>query len=244
MNAPTIEFCEGIHMNQSITKYVNEFGNTFSALFFSYLAISLFFRPDSRKYARMMSTIVLTFCVGIGSALFHATGSRFYQYFDEIPMILMLSEVISKVQEENYLQKTYSLKTYKTLTFLNEYIKLSAITTNCLSDNFNIFKNLYMFLIFLTSLNIYIAVNKKYRRFVSYTIFEGFIGYFFWILDYNFCNKYTGFINFHFWWHIFMGIVAHNMIELFVVISYTRRKLPIIIDSKNGMINTKILPKS
>ena len=123
MNNPTIEFCEGKYMNQFITKYINEFGNTFSALFFSYIAFSFLIKSDSRKYARMIPTIFLTFFVGIGSALFHATGSRFYQYFDEIPMILMLSEIISKVQEENYLQKYFNLKTYKILTLLKYFCK-------------------------------------------------------------------------------------------------------------------------
>ena len=241
MVEPTIKFCEGIQMNQYVTKYINEFGNTISALFFSFIAFSFFFNSDSKKYIKMYPTIILTFFVGIGSALFHATGSRFYQYFDEIPMILLLCEVISKIQEEIYLKKNYNIWLYKIIIFFNEIIKLSAITSNFLSNNFEIFKSLYMFLIFSTSISILIAIDKKYNDLVFFTIFEGFMGYFCWLIDYNFCNIQTGIINFHFWWHIFMGMVTSNMIELSIIIINTRLINQIIIKQKHGFIKTTIL---
>jgi hypothetical protein len=222
-DVPNIKFCEGIFQKNIVSNNVDEFGNFLSSILFCFFSLIHWHRLE-KGFLRLSVPIAVNFIVGIGSVLFHAHGSRLFQFTDEIPMILTISYGIGIYHEELYYQKKFNKITYNIFQGLLAALQVSTIIANIYSKYFFVFEICFMTFCIWICVLLLVACEKR-RNYAVYTILTGFFGYFFWQLDQKLCNPITVWMYFHAIWHICICITISNIIEIYKIIVCERIKI-------------------
>ncbi|EFC50609.1 predicted protein [Naegleria gruberi] len=233
----TVDFCEA---NFQHTSFIAEPANTISSLVYCLISIShLYFTfkycygKKNRFYWRFVLSSVCSMILGLGSALLHCTLTRFFQYFDEIPMVVAVMLGIHMFLLRNKEDDEclwYNILVSSVLTFVTVGHSISTIWV---SDSYSIFVYVFAALLnistLLEALHVYRgnnleiwfkkvlphasqekidACSRNVRRvYLIYFVFF-LVAFILWAIEFYFCpNVY--FLYLHVFWHIMTAIAAN-----------------------------------
>lgn len=229
---PTISFCENIYHHGFYLKFIAEFWNTISSLFFCFISI---YHLKHNTFKTLIPILTMTFFVGLGSILFHSVPNRFFQFTDEIPMILLITQSIYLINEELQIKYyNYNYNLYKFVTLGIDLLRLSVILSNIYEKHFYLFEILYIVMIFVFVGMLYLLCFKNKKE-ISFTVSIGLFGYGFWLIDQHLCLKFFSWISLHSLWHFAMGFVIFNFVQFINIYQIEKGGKRVIITRKGPL---------
>ena len=171
------------------SEYIAEFWNSFSSLFFCFVALYGIYQQRSKKISNTPWYIL--FFIGLGSFWFHMTLSFAGQFTDEFGIIWLV---------------TYCIKE---LYNLNSILFLIILSVLSLISWYLPYASPFIFMIcgILLVLSTYKSIKDDNSRILwNYCIKMGLFSVFLWVFD------FVCLINTHTYWHIFVGISSYLMI--------------------------------
>ena len=229
---PTISFCENIHHHGFYLNFIAEFWNAISSFFFCFVS---FYHLKNNKFHQLTPILTMAFYVGLGSFLFHAIPQRFFQFTDEIPMVLLITQAIYLINDELHLKHfNYTDNLYKFIVLLIDLLRLSVILSNIYEVYFYLFEILYITMIFIYVGMMYF-LSWNHKKEISFTVSVGLFGYGFWLIDQHLCLKFFSWISLHSFWHFAMGCVIFNFVQFVKIYKIENSGRRIIINRKGPL---------
>ena len=186
----------------NVTNYISEFWNSITNIFYLIVAYNTY-SPKNK---------LLTFYISLlsfGSFMFHSTSRYYFQLLDEIPMLLLINEILylfyGKTKFTNCLQ-------------LRKYLNLSTSTNICI---YLIIKN-YNYFLFVFTINILmvllVSFNYRHgnRKYLYLSIGSMTAGKILWEIEQNYCYYNKFFYLLHGFWHLFSSISLNYIIKFVI----------------------------
>jgi len=215
-------FCEGQISAYHHNKYFEEFINSISSLFITFLGVyGLYISRNFKLSKGVIKSYVLLIICGIGSALFHSNLIELFRYLDEFPMIL--SSTYSTYIFSYYFANSRLLKYLLCLFWYSYCIILMALNIFIHPD---LFRTLFGIPMALTIIIITIVSIKKniIRRIIPRLIILPVVAVTLWSIDMHYCCSYIHYLYLHTCWHILIGYTAILIIEINIIFTLYRKK--------------------
>jgi alkaline ceramidase len=219
----TIDWCES---NYVYSNYIAEFWNTISNILYIivyFLSFRSFKYINCNQNDRLLNTLLLS--TGISSFYFHATLSLLGQILDEYSIVLLLTNTLLIIYQEEYIRKLLKLYLFihTILIFYIPHINIPILFI------LGFWIKLKMTKIFNKS------QEKSHKRYWKTAQYLFILSVLCWISDFLFCGM--TFIQFHALWHILSAMCAYYSILVGMFIEYhnnqyyiqSKRLLPIIL---------------
>lgn len=224
----SINFCEP---DYHLLKFVAEFHNSWSSLFFTYVGLMGYLHGNPTKEFRVSLLFIILMIIGFGSTALHTSLHWLWQSTDEVPMLWM---TLSLLYFLNTIRREpgSALDKRSALCFL----LLGLFQTIIYYTN----RNVYVY--FLASFVSYVAVILGWSvqllkdehldeiHHIKKVLFKGAFTYFilvgsaFWMLEVHFCQsllpyyfKIFGF-SFHVLWHLGAAMGCYFMITYLIAV--------------------------
>jgi dihydroceramidase len=200
--ASSIDWCEE---NYIITGYIAEYYNTLSMIPGVILLTYGFIKSINIRYNyHIIISYLLSFWLSIGSFMFHARLTKFWQAQDELPMLYLgiwSFFCVMKLYKINYI---YDYETFIVICIFitRYYVNSSEYIEFIVPYSIITVTSLLSFLYHI----LYIGNSKNIGLLGIISIIIGFI---FWLIDLFFCSL----LKFHAIWHLCIGITQYSLIK-------------------------------
>ena len=183
----------------NISEYISEFWNSITNIFYFIVAYKTY-TPDNK-----LLTFYITL-LGFGSFMFHLTSRYYFQILDEIPMLLILNEIVYLFYKKTRITRSPHLKSLlSSSTSMNVCIYL--ITRN------------YNFFLFVFTLNVilvlWVAINydKGNQLYLFLSAGSMTLGKICWEIEQNYCHKFDWIYLLHGLWHLLSALSIYTIIK-------------------------------
>lgn len=212
------DWCEA---NFEYTPYIAEFFNTWTNLIYIIVGIWTWFEFNKPSHKRLQFCGITIMFIGIGSMAYHGTITRWGQAFDELAILYW---EISLLYTLFYNSKSYFNGWYFYIAFVLFETILYWQMDKSPKLGWFLYHPLHTCVDLVIVYNLFRRVKYEYdspigvRLLLSGLTFI-FLAFFFWLLDFFYCDIFGNYYLHAFGWHLLSGIaMAHLHVALAVFI--------------------------